>query len=51
MADGEVSGGAGLDGVGLLAAEEGGTVVLVALRVAAGEGESGVGDGTGCVCG
>ena len=37
--EGEAGGGAGLDGVGLLAAEEGGAVVLVALRIAAGEGE------------
>ena len=37
--EGEASGGAGLDGIGLLAAEESGAVVLVALRIAAGDGE------------
>ena len=39
LGEGEAGGGAGLDGVGLLAAEEGGAVVFVALRIAAGEGE------------
>jgi hypothetical protein len=42
---GEASGGAGLDGVGLEGAEECGAVVLVALGVAAGDGEDGIGDG------
>lgn len=35
--EGEARGGAGFDGVGLLAAEEGGTIVFVALRIAAGD--------------
>ena len=39
FAEGEACGGAGLDGIGLLAAEEGGAIVLVALRIAAGDGE------------
>ena len=39
FADGEACGGAGLDGIGLLAAEESGAIVLVALRIAAGDGE------------
>ena len=43
---GEACGGAGLDRVGLLTAKESGAVVLVALRSAAGEGESERG---GCV--
>jgi hypothetical protein len=51
LADGEVGGGAGLDGIGLLAAEQGGAVVLVALRIAAGQGEVGVGEGAGLRCG
>jgi hypothetical protein len=47
LGDGEAGGGAGLDGVGLLAAAEGGAVVLVALGVAARHGDRGVRDGTG----
>src|SRR5262245_8674579 len=39
LGEGEARGGAGLDGVGLVAAEDGGAVVLVALRVAAGQGQ------------
>ena len=39
LGEGEAGGGAGLDGVGLVAAEEGGAVVLVALGVAAGQGQ------------
>src|SRR5262249_1082545 len=39
LGEGKARRGAGLDGVGLLAAEQGGAVVLVALRVAAGEGK------------
>ncbi len=39
-------GGAGFDRIGLLAAEEGGAVVLVALRIAAGDGEGGVDNST-----
>jgi hypothetical protein len=46
LGDGEVGGGAGLDGVGLLGPEEGGAVVLVPLGVAAGDGDDGLGDGT-----
>jgi hypothetical protein len=45
LADGEVGGGAGLDGIGLLTAEESGAVVFVALRVAARDGERGAGQG------
>jgi hypothetical protein len=37
-------GGAGFDGIGLLAAEEGGAVVFVALRIAAGDDEGRVGE-------
>jgi hypothetical protein len=44
FADGEARGGAGLDGIGLLAAEEGGAIVLDALRIAAGDGEGSVGE-------
>ena len=50
-AEGEAGGGAGLDGIGLLAAEEGGAVVLVALRIAAGEGEGATAGGVGGVGG
>src|SRR5262249_55991404 len=39
LGEGKACGGAGLDGVRLVAAEEGGAVVLVALRVAAGQGQ------------
>src|SRR5262245_38172096 len=39
LGEGEAGGSARLDGVGLVAAEEGGAVVLVALRVAAGQGQ------------
>ena len=39
LAERIASGSAGLDGIGLLGAEEGGAVVLVALRIAAGDGE------------
>jgi len=51
LADGEVGSGAGLDGVGLLAAEQGGAVVLVPLGVAHGEDEVGAGDAGGGVLG
>ena len=44
FADGKACAGAGLDGIGLLAAEESGTVVLVALRIATRDGERGVGE-------
>ena len=37
--DGEAGGGLGLDGIGLLGAEEGGAVVLVALGIAARDGQ------------
>ena len=43
FADGISCGGAGLDGIGLLGAEECDAIVLVALRIAAGDGEGGVG--------
>jgi len=39
LGDRESSRGAGFDGIGLLAAEEGGSVVLVTLRIAAREGQ------------
>jgi hypothetical protein len=45
LGDGEVCGGAGLDGVGLLAPEESGAVVFIALGVAAGDGDGDLGDG------
>jgi hypothetical protein len=38
-----VGSGAGLDGVGLLATEEGGAIVLVRLRVATRDGEGSIG--------
>ena len=43
FAEGVASSGLGLDGIGLLAAEEGGAVVFVALRIAAGDGEGALG--------
>ena len=49
LADGEVSTGAGLDRIGLFAAEQGGTVVLVALRIAARHNDVGVGDDAGAL--
>jgi hypothetical protein len=51
LGQGEACGGASLDGVGLLRAEQGGAVVLVALRVATGEGDVGVGDGASGLAG
>ena len=42
FAEGEACGGAGFDGIGLLAAEESGAIVFVALRIAAGDGDGGV---------
>ena len=39
FADGIAGAGAGFDGIGLLGPVDGGTIVLVALRVAAGEGK------------
>ena len=50
-AEGETGGGAGLDGVRLLAAEPSSAVVFVALGIAAGEGEGGLGDGAGLALG
>jgi hypothetical protein len=47
LTDGEVGTGAGLDGVRLFAAKQSGTVVLVALRVAARDGDAGLRDGAG----
>jgi hypothetical protein len=41
FAHGKSCGGPGLDGIGLLAAEEGSAIVLVALRIAAGGTASG----------
>src|SRR5262245_16222626 len=41
FAEGEAGAGAGLDGVGLLGSEDALAIVLVALRVAAGDGEGG----------
>jgi len=47
FAEGVACGGAGLDGIGLLGAEQGGAVVFVALRIAAGDGEAGEPEGVG----
>jgi hypothetical protein len=40
----------GLDGIGLVAGKEGGAIVLVALRIATGDGDVGMGDGTSILC-
>jgi hypothetical protein len=45
----ETGAGLGLDRIGLLRSENGGPIVLVALRIAAGDGEPGVGEGLGVV--
>ena len=47
LADGEVGGGPCFDGIGLLAAEQSGAIVFVALGVAARDGELGVGQDSG----
>jgi hypothetical protein len=44
--EGEACGGAGFNGIGLFAAKEGGAIVLVALRIAARDGNVIIGDGT-----
>jgi hypothetical protein len=49
--EGEACGGMCLDGIGLLAAEQGGAIVLVALRIAAGDGDVGMGQGMGLLIG
>jgi hypothetical protein len=51
LADGKVSGRTGFNRIGLLAAEEGSAVVLVALRVTTGDAEVGTGDGAGLLLG
>ena len=44
LAESIACGGAGLDGIGLVGAVEGGAIVLIALRIARGDGEGGIGE-------